>query len=236
MRTIRRALSASLVPLFLCGVACDKKERQAPPGPPPLPALAKTERPVHQGVAPTPMPADHPPLLRPRSETEPEAMPAAAAPSPSPSGAGAIRGTIRLADKLKDKAPAGAAIFLVARAVPAGATAGVGPPVAVQRYAVGSWPQNFELTQDNVMIAGTRLEGRVVLSARVDQDGDAMTKQVGDIEGATPPISVPAQGVDLVLDTVRTQAAGGPSPPNMGGGGGAMPPGHPALPPGHPTP
>jgi hypothetical protein len=110
----------------------------------------------------------------------------------------------------------------------------MGPPLAVQRYTVGAWPMPFELTQDNVMLSGTKLQGKVVLTARVDQDGDAMTKQVGDIEGVSAPVTVPAQGVELVLDQVRTQAAGGPSPTGMGGGGGGMPPGHPSMPPGHP--
>ena len=108
---------------------------------------------------------------------------------------------------------------------------GVGQVLAVQRYTVGSWPLAFELTQDNVMFAGMRLEGKVVLTARVDQDGDAMTKQAGDIEGTSPPVAVPAQGavpVELLLDTVRSQAVSAPSPAGM-------PPGHPPpLPAGHP--
>lgn len=197
------------------------------------------------------MPSDHPPILRSRAEEaaaggHAPAMPAGhGAPSeaaaPATGGEGAVAGTIKLSDKIKDKAPKEATLFLIAKTANE-AGIGVGPPVAVQRYAAGTWPLPFELTQANVMLEGTQLRGKVVLSARVDQDGDAMTKQVGDLEGATKPIVIPAKGIELVLDTVRTQEAGAPSPPNMGGmggggmGGGQMPAGHPALPPGHPHP
>ena len=63
----------------------------------------------------------------------------------------------------------------------------------------------------------------------VDQDGDAMTKQAGDVEGISAPVEVPASGVVVLLDKLRTEAAGAPSPPGMGGMGGAMPAGHPAV-------
>ncbi len=195
---------------------------------------------VHGLQAPvsTAMPADHPPFLHGRTPAEAQAQaqvqaqnqaPVAAG-NPADAEGGSVAGTITLADKLKDKAASGSAIFLVARSYFEGGASG--PVLAVQRYTVGSWPLPFSLTQDNVMLAGMHLSGKVVLTARVDQDGDAMTKQVGDIEGTSPPISVPAQNVKLVLDTVRAQAAGAPSPPGLGES--AMPPGHPALPAEHP--
>lgn len=259
MQTVRRVLCVSLLALPLT-LGCSKKERQVPPGPPPLPAMggnaAQKGHDVHGGTSTGmgmgmghggQMPSDHPPILRSRAEEAAAgaapAMPAGhGAPSEMPAaqagGDGVVSGTIKLSDKIKDKAPKGATLFLIAKTA-SEAGIGVGPPVAVQRYAAGTWPLPFELTQANVMLEGTTLQGKVVISARVDQDGDAMTKQVGDLEGVTKPIVVPAKGIELVLDTVRTQEAGAPSPPNMGGGGmggGQMPPGHPALPPGHPHP
>lgn len=69
---------------------------------------------------------------------------------------------------------------------------------------------------------GLSLRGQVVLSARIDGDEDAMTKQPGDIEGMQV-LTVPATTVELRLDKVRTEAAGSPSPPGLGAGmGGGM--------------
>lgn len=247
MRNVRRVLPRFLLAsLVLMPFGACKKERQVPPGPPPLPGLKAAASDRKPGaMAQHEMPPDHPAMLRSRAEMEaanPGAQPAEAAAAPQAGGGteGTIRGALKIADALKAKAAPGATIFLVARMAMDGAP---GPVVAVQRYTVGAWPQPFELTQDNVMLAGMSLKGKVVLTARVDQDGDAMTKQPGDIEGATPAITVPAQSVDLVLDKVRTEAAGAPSPAGMGeahpgpgmGAGMGMPPGHPAMPPGHPA-
>jgi hypothetical protein len=240
-RVLRRFLVASLafVPLFSAGGACSKKERQVPPGPPPLPPLhvAASDRNAASRQAQHAMPSDHPALLRSRSEMEADPSagqpPTLAAPAAQAAGAaveGSLRGAIRVTDALKTKAAPGSTLFLIARSALDGG--GVGPVVAVQRYSVSAWPLPFELTQDNVMLAGTKLSGKVVLMARVDQDGDAMTKQPGDLEGTTAPISVPAQTVELVLDKVRTEAAGAPSPAGMGQP--QMPAGHPAMPAGHP--
>jgi hypothetical protein len=185
------------------------------------------------------MPPDHPSMLRGRNQDDANSAAARNVAPPPPAenaaadtaaGAGNIRGTIRIADKLADKAQSGSTLFLVARTfVEGGGGGSAGPVLAVQRYTTSTWPLSFELTQDNVMLAGMRLSGKVVLTARVDQDGDAMTKQAGDIEGTSPPITVPAQNVALVLDTVRTQAAGSPSPPGMGDSSSALPPGHPSF-------
>jgi hypothetical protein len=170
------------------------------------------------------MPADHPPVLRGRSEEPPAGSPAATA---------VVRGSLQLADNVKAKVPAGGTIFLIARSVLP--TGGPGPVLAAKRLTVGVWPQPFELSESDVMLAGSSLQGKVVLGARVDQDGDAMTKQVGDVEGISKPVDVPAKDVVVLLDKIRTEAGGMPSPPGMGGG--QLPPGHPStgMPPGHPA-
>ena len=43
--------------------------------------------------------------------------------------------------------------------------------------------------------------GEVIVTARYDQDGDAMTKQPGDITGQAR-LKLPAANVQIVLDTV----------------------------------
>lgn len=228
-----------MLTLSLSGALCAalpgcKKEREVPPPPPSLPAQAGGAGQTHEN----PMPADHPPMLRGHSEgpapgtaAAPSAAPAAA---PSDPGGATLKGNLALSDKVKDKVKPGTTIFLVARtAFEGGAT---GPVLAVKKLTTGAWPQPFELSQGDVMMAGMNLSGKVVLTARIDQDGDAMTKMVGDVEGVSKPIDLPKGDVELVIDTVRTTAAGGPSPPNLGQPSGGMPPGHPPteMPAGHP--
>lgn len=215
------------------GVGCSKKERQAgvAANPGGLPPLANRAGNTGHTANPHAMPADHPQFLQPRAlPTEgptgaptaaapAPAAPAAAAPAAAPAGAsnveGAVRGALVLDAKLKDKAKPGAVIFLSARGAQGGAPAG--PPLAVKRLTVGSWPQPFELSAADAMMPGLTLRGQVVLSARIDQDEDAMTKQPGDIEGMLV-VNVPANTVELRLDKVRTEAAGAPSPPGLGAG------------------
>ncbi len=207
------------------GAGCSKKERQVAPGPAGLPPLAVRGNTGSQAVKPAPaMPADHPQFLVPNSApaaAAPAAAPTAAAPAAGGSNVeGVLRGSLVLDAKLKDKAKPGAVIFLSARGAQNGAPAG--PPLAVKRLTVGSWPLPFELSSADAMMPGLTLRGQVVLSARIDGDEDAMTKQPGDIEG-TLVLTVPATAVELRLDKVRTEAAGAPSPPGLGGGmGGGM--------------
>ena len=181
---------------------------------------------MHQPSAAPAMPMDHPSALHGRSE----------GPEPAAAGtSGVLRGSLQVADSVKDKVQPGAVIFLVARSfVPGG---GPGPVLAAKRLTAGAWPMAFEMSDSDVMISGMSLKGKVVLTARVDQDGDAMTKMPGDVEGVTAAVDVPSSNVDVVINTVRTTAAGAPSPANLGGGMGQMPPGHSAMgmPAGHPV-
>ena len=66
-------------------------------------------------------------------------------------------------------------VFLIAR--PAGVTAG--PPVAVKRVNVTSFPVTVDLTQSDSMM-GQPLPPKMRLEARLDSDGDAMTKNPSD--------------------------------------------------------
>jgi len=88
-------------------------------------------------------------------------------------------------------------------------------------------------------------DGALTLTARIDQDGDPLTHEKGDVFGTLPKVQVGSHDVKLALDQIQKETeslAGGA--PIMGGlrgpvGGGEMPPGHPPmgggqLPPGHP--
>ena len=65
------------------------------------------------------------------------------------------------------------------------------------------FPLKYTVTSQNVMMQGTVLAGQVRVHARVDQDGDAISKQPGDVAGKAP--SAKAVGdmkVDLILDSL----------------------------------
>lgn len=112
-------------------------------------------------------------------------------------GAGAdegkpIRGTITLADGAQ---PSGQVLFLIARV-----SGQPGPPLAVKRLAVGPFPMEFEIGPGDRMIQGRPWVGPIALSARVDADGDPLTRAPGDAsaELATP-VEPGAEGVELRL-------------------------------------
>ena len=52
------------------------------------------------------------------------------------------------------------------------------------------------------MVSGTKLHGKVVVTARVDKDGDAISKNPGDVTGVSRAVDVPAAKVVVTLDTV----------------------------------
>ena len=75
------------------------------------------------------------------------------------------------------------------------------PPLAVEKLTWKDGGLPFELSEANAMIAGTQLVGDVVVTARYDQDGDAISKQPGDVTGSIH-VTIPAENVKLVLDTI----------------------------------
>jgi hypothetical protein len=109
-----------------------------------------------------------------------------------------IGGALVLADAIKDKVSAGEVIFLVARQDDG---SDKGSILGVKRLTVGAWPQPFQLDGRDAMQPGTKLSGKVLLTARVDKDGDAISKNPGDALGVAH-VTVPAMGVKVVIDTI----------------------------------
>jgi hypothetical protein len=112
-----------------------------------------------------------------------------------------VRGTITTNAKTKALVKTGGAIFLTAKRPDASGKPS-GAPLAVAKLvmdAKGSMP--FELTEKDQMIAGTDFSGEVIVTARFDQDGDAISKQSGDVFGELR-VTIPADKLELVLDTV----------------------------------
>lgn len=129
----------------------------------------------------------------------------AAVPAPSPDVAAiekaadrgasefAISGTVKISPKLKEPWPAGSPVFVIARSEDGG------PPFAVRRYDGVKPPFKYSLGTSDVMLGGAAPK-HVVISVRVDQDGDAMTRQLGDLEGGPSAAVGPRGSVDVTVD------------------------------------
>jgi hypothetical protein len=114
---------------------------------------------------------------------------------PNRTGGPAIEGRIELAAELTR--PDAGVLFVIAR--PQGSQGG--PPLAVLRIADPEFPLEFRIGPENVMIPSMRFEGAISLSARLDADGNAMTRGSGDISSPVQePLAPGASGVTLVLD------------------------------------
>ena len=135
------------------------------------------------GTAPPPKVAKKAP---PRPSPSPQAKP------PTASGK-TIRGVIRVAPALAEKAKGKAAIFIIARGKQPG------PPLAVMRILNPRFPLEFTMSEQNVMLQGVAFAGEVSLIAKLDGDGKVGT-QAGDIfGGARGPVQVGARDVEIIL-------------------------------------
>ena len=120
-----------------------------------------------------------------------------AAPVATASSEESISGTVSIAPALAGRVPPGAVLFVIAR------TADTGPPLAVKRIADPKLPLSFSIGPDDRMIKALPFAGPIKLSARVDSDGNAMTRLPGDLAGAAPEPHQPGDsGVAVVIDQV----------------------------------
>lgn len=106
-----------------------------------------------------------------------------------------IEGTLVLDPELEGRVPPGAVLFLVARK-PEG-----GPPVAVQRIPQPRFPLPFRIGPEDRMIQAIPFEGPLLISARVDSDGNATSRQPGDLQGTAPnPVNPGATALTIQID------------------------------------
>ncbi|MCS5619865.1 MAG: hypothetical protein NZ808_08390 [Myxococcota bacterium] len=190
-----RVLQAALV---LCVAAaslgCDRGIEDFDPAE--EPALPNLDRIYPKGAERQPSPVMQGmmgagPARRDAPPSEPAARPAAGQTAPGAT----ITGTIEISPELQSSAPASAMLFIIARTQP------VGPPLAVVRVPNPSFPHAFEMGQAQVMIPTLRFEGSITVTARLDSDGNAMTKLPGDLVGeVATPVAPGASGLKLVLD------------------------------------
>ncbi|HUS26925.1 MAG TPA: hypothetical protein VMZ53_00395 [Kofleriaceae bacterium] len=111
-----------------------------------------------------------------------------------------VTGVIRVHAKAKSRLAAGGAIFLVVKRVDA-TGAPTGTPLAVDKLTWANDEIPFEVSEKNAMVGGTELTGNVLVTARYDQDGDALSKEPGDVVG-TARVAIPANKVVITLDDV----------------------------------
>ena len=113
-----------------------------------------------------------------------------------PAGESSIQGEIELASEFAMTRPQGGVLFVIAR--PQGARGG--PPLAVLRIPSPDFPLAFSIGPDDVMIPTMVFAGAISLSARLDADGNAMTRGAGDISSpVVEPLSPGTTDVRLVL-------------------------------------
>jgi hypothetical protein len=138
---------------------------------------------------------DAPSAPEPSLELPPPPAAMRGAPPPAAESGEPIRGTLRLAPELEGAQPSGAVLFLIAR------TATAGPPLAVKRIETPRFPLDFEIGPADRMLASVPFAGNVLLTARLDADGNATSRTPGDLQGAADqPVSPGASGVEIVLD------------------------------------
>lgn len=221
MSVVRASLRAAVVVTTLSApLACS---RPTPPG----------------SAASQPTTAAAPPAA-PATQPAAPAQPAAAA-EPAAAGdaqQGPITGQLKLAAGIDGKIRPTDVMFVMARQYVEGGAPGM--LVAVQRYENVTLPLEFKLGPENVMVQGTPFTGPFVIQARLDRDGDAMSKGPDDLYAqSTQPIAAGTSALALELGSTPPTPPAGQAPGGAHGGAG-LPAGHPApgggLPPGHPAP
>jgi cytochrome c-type biogenesis protein CcmH len=125
----------------------------------------------------------------------PSAAPAAATAATASTATGAaVSGTVSLDRRFADRVQRDATLFIYAKAADS-----PGPPLAVLRTTVGSWPVTFRLDDSLAMMPSRRLSQfeRVVIEARISRSGQA-TPAAGDLY-VTSPVLHPTPGTRLAL-------------------------------------
>lgn len=199
-------VAVTLILLASAAGACNKKGDEAgkPAAVPPLDPGA---------AAPPTAPA----MAAPPPAAAPPAQAAAAPEDPNAT----ITGEIVLPAATAKTKPTGT-LYLVARRLSDNPTAR-GTLIAVKKLPATSFPLPFSLSAADMPFQNGPFDGDLTLTARIDQDGDPMTHQKGDVFGTLPKVRVGSRDVKLALDQIQKQAeslAGGG--PGMGGGGPMM--------------
>jgi len=207
MMTRRTAVLAALIALAGCGKDEPARDNQAPRGLPPAGELVLPEArggqvgatDPHAGMAMTDPHAG----IDMGGGVDPHGglSMGAAGPPQSVDPSKFLKGTIRASKETAALIEPGSILFLSVKPIDPLSGEVIGNTIAVDRLDIAVLPIDFALTGADTMIPGTKFEGSVLISARVDQDGEARSKQPGDIEGSVK-ATIPAEGITLSLDTI----------------------------------
>jgi cytochrome c-type biogenesis protein CcmH len=172
-----------LVMVWLAVLGCDRNMEPFVPGEEPQPPdLAKI------------FPAGAERTAAPVSQAAPTPSGGRGAAPVSESGA-AIEGTVELAPGLAERIPPDSVLFVIAR------TGQGGPPLAVKRIVSPSFPFDFRIGPEDRMIQAMPFVGPIQISARIDRDGNAMTRDPGDLESRVATgIEPGATGLVIAID------------------------------------
>jgi cytochrome c-type biogenesis protein CcmH len=109
-----------------------------------------------------------------------------------------VRGTVRLAAKLKDQVKPDDVVFVFARAVE-----GPPMPLAAFKARVADLPLEFNLNDSMSVVQGMKVSAfpRVIVAARVARNGTAKPEP-GDLLGTSKPVANDARGVSITIDSV----------------------------------
>lgn len=106
-----------------------------------------------------------------------------------------IQGKIELAANIDQDLKNGT-LFIIAR------TTGAGPPTAVVRVPKPTFPIAFEIGPDNRMLDGVPFTGPFRVSARLDGDGNALTKDDIKLSGeASGLVEIGTRDVKIILNS-----------------------------------
>ncbi|CAB3701845.1 c-type cytochrome biogenesis protein CcmI [Achromobacter kerstersii] len=142
------------------------------------------------GVPASGVPASGSPAAGARATPAPQASTAATTPR--------LSGRARIAESLRGNVQPGDTVFILARPVE-----GSRMPLAILRMRVSDLPRAFVLDDSNAMSPDATLSraSKVRVEIRISRSGTAAA-QPGDLSGMLPDVAVPADGLELVADTV----------------------------------
>jgi hypothetical protein len=136
-----------------------------------------------------------------------------------------IEGTIELAPEFVGSVPPNAAVFLMVR------SPGSGSLVAAKVIKNPNFPLPFSIGSADRMSASTPFESPLLVTVRIDADGNATTREVGDLLGTSAETHGPGdRGVVVRVSEMQTVAfSGSTRPTGMSGDPHAAPMGAPPV-------
>lgn len=138
------------------------------------------QQPSSQATSTTAQPK---PVPQPSSaQVHPSSAPASQGSAPAISGF--IYGQIELDESLKSQVKPGSILFVIVRRyAPEGQKGMMIAATKIEGITTSAFPLKYVVKQSDAMM-GAPLVGKVSVSVRIDQDGDAISKQPGDIIGS----------------------------------------------------